>query len=158
LDSTQQGVSNAQVAKSLPEGDQSWTKVSLLNSPGPTTYPIATFTYLLLPKDLSTNPSLDQTKAKALVDFISWAITDGQKLASNWLCSTARTSREAQSRYPKIINFQGNSSIHRTITKRGTARKLLEKFFFFFFDVFEILAVKLMDNQWVRSTIVKDSD
>jgi phosphate transport system substrate-binding protein len=25
---------------------------------------------------------LDQTKAKALVDFISWAITDGQKLAS----------------------------------------------------------------------------
>src|SRR5215467_3745747 len=33
-----------------------WTKVSLLNSPGPTTYPIATFTYLLLPKDLSTNP------------------------------------------------------------------------------------------------------
>jgi hypothetical protein len=32
---------------------------------------------------LSTNPSLDQTKAKALVDFISWAITDGQKLAPN---------------------------------------------------------------------------
>jgi phosphate transport system substrate-binding protein len=83
LDSTQQAVSNAPVAKSLPEGDQSWTKVSLLNSPGPTTYPIATFTYLLLPKDLSTNPSLDQTKAKALVDFISWAITDGQKLVPN---------------------------------------------------------------------------
>ena len=32
---------------------------------------------------MSTNPSLDQTKAKALVDFISWAITDGQKLAAN---------------------------------------------------------------------------
>jgi len=29
---------------------------------------------------MSTNPGLDQTKAKALVDFISWAITDGQKL------------------------------------------------------------------------------
>jgi len=83
LDSTQQAVSNAPVAKSLPEGDQPWTKVSLLNSPGPTTYPIATFTYLLLPKDLNTNPSLDQTKAKALVDFISWSITDGQKLAAN---------------------------------------------------------------------------
>ena len=47
------------------------------------TYPIASFTYLLLPKGMSTNPSLDQTKAKALVDFISSAITDGQKLASN---------------------------------------------------------------------------
>ena len=83
MNSTQEAVSNAPVAKSLPAGDQSWTKVSLLNSPGSNTYPIASFTYLLLPKDLSTNPSLDQTKAKALVDFISWAITDGQKLAAN---------------------------------------------------------------------------
>jgi phosphate transport system substrate-binding protein len=83
LNSTQQAVSNAPVATNLPAGDQSWTRVSMLNSPGSTTYPIATFTYLLLPKDMSTNPSLDQTKAKALVDFISWAITDGQKLAPN---------------------------------------------------------------------------
>ena len=83
MDSTQEAVTEAPASKSLPAGDHSWTKVSFLNSPGPTTYPIATFTYLLLPKDLSTNPSLDQTKAKALVDFISWAITDGQKLAPN---------------------------------------------------------------------------
>jgi phosphate transport system substrate-binding protein len=83
LNSTQAAVSNAPISKSLPAGDQSWTKVSLLNSPGSSTYPIATFTYLLLPKDLSTNPSLDQSKAKALVDFISWAITDGQKLSAN---------------------------------------------------------------------------
>ncbi|MGA9154261.1 MAG: phosphate ABC transporter substrate-binding protein PstS [Candidatus Nitrosopolaris sp.] len=82
LDSTQETVNNAPAVKSLPAGDQPWTKVSLLNSPGSNTYPIATFTYLLLPKDLSANPSLDQTKAKALVDFISWAITDGQRLAS----------------------------------------------------------------------------
>jgi phosphate transport system substrate-binding protein len=83
LDTTQEAVSNSPGAKNLPAGDQSWTKVSLLNSPGSNTYPIASFTYLLLPKDMSTNPNLDQTKAKALVDFISWAITDGQKLAAN---------------------------------------------------------------------------
>ena len=83
LNSTQAAVTNSPIANSLPAGDQSWTKVSLLNSPGSNTYPIATFTYLLLNKDLSTNPRLDQTKAKALVDFISWAITDGQKLAAN---------------------------------------------------------------------------
>ena len=83
LDTTQEAISNSPIAKNLPAGDQSWTKVSLSNSPGPTTYPIASFTYLLLHKDLSTNPSLDQAKAKALVDFISWAITDGQKLAAN---------------------------------------------------------------------------
>ena len=83
LDSTQEAVSNAPVAKNLPAGDQSWNKVSLLNSPGSSSYPIASFTYLLLPKDLSTYPSLDQAKAKALVDFIAWAIIDGQKLAPN---------------------------------------------------------------------------
>lgn len=82
LNSTQAAVANSAIVKSLPAGDQSWAKVQMLNSPGSNTYPVASFTYLLLPKDMSTNPSLDQTKAKALVDFISWAITDGQKLAS----------------------------------------------------------------------------
>jgi phosphate transport system substrate-binding protein len=83
LNTTQAAVANSPIANSLPAGDQSWTKVQMLNSPGANTYPIASFTYLLVPKDMSTNPSLDQTKAKALVDFISWAITDGQKLAAN---------------------------------------------------------------------------
>ena len=82
MDSTEEAVTNSPVAKSLPAGDHSWTKVSLLNSPGLNTYPIASFTYLLVPKDLSTDPGLDQTKAKALVDFISWAITDRQKAAA----------------------------------------------------------------------------
>jgi len=83
LDTTQEAVSNSPIVKNLPAGDQSWAKVSLLNSPGSNTYPIASFTYLLLHKDLSINPNLDPTKAKALVDFISWAITEGQKLATN---------------------------------------------------------------------------
>jgi phosphate transport system substrate-binding protein len=32
---------------------------------------------------MSANPNIDQTKAKTLVDFISWAITDGQKFAAD---------------------------------------------------------------------------
>jgi len=44
---------------------------------------LASFSYLLLNKELSSNPNLDQVKAKALVDFISWAITDGQKTAES---------------------------------------------------------------------------
>ena len=83
LDSTQEAVSNAVALNSLPAGDKSWIKVSMLKAPGPKAYPIASFSYLLLYKDMSANPSIDQTKAKALVDFISWAITDGQKLAAN---------------------------------------------------------------------------
>src|SRR6187200_2311231 len=66
---------------SLPKGDGVWTNVSLVNAPGADSYPIASFSYILLYKELSTDPNLDQAKAKALVDFISWAITDGQKTA-----------------------------------------------------------------------------
>ena len=65
---------------SLPKGDGVWTNVSLVNAAGADSYPIASLSYLLLYKEMSTDPNLDQAKAKALVDFISWAITDGQKI------------------------------------------------------------------------------
>jgi phosphate transport system substrate-binding protein len=32
-------------------------------------------------KELSTNPSIDAQKAKSIVSFLSWAITDGQKFS-----------------------------------------------------------------------------
>ena len=67
----------------LPKGDGVWTDVTLVNAAGADSYPIASFSYLLLYKELSTDPNLDQGKAKALVDFISWAITDGQKTAES---------------------------------------------------------------------------
>jgi phosphate transport system substrate-binding protein len=68
-------------AVSLPGGDQSWTHVSLLDAPGADSYPIASFSYLLLYKELSTN--IDSVeKARALAEFINWANTDGQQFAS----------------------------------------------------------------------------
>jgi phosphate transport system substrate-binding protein len=68
-------------AISLPGGDQSWTHVSLLDAPGADSYPIASFSYLLLYKELSIN--LDSMeKAQALTQFINWAITEGQQFAS----------------------------------------------------------------------------
>jgi phosphate transport system permease protein/phosphate transport system substrate-binding protein len=30
---------------------------------------------------MSTNPSIDEQKANALVEFVEWAITDGQQFA-----------------------------------------------------------------------------
>jgi len=65
---------------SLPKGDGDWSNVTLVNAAGADSYPIASMTYLLLNKEMSKDPNLDQAKAKALVDFISWAITDGQKM------------------------------------------------------------------------------
>ena len=82
LESTRAAVAAA--APSLPAGDQPqlWTDVTMVNAPGADSYPIASFSYLLIYKDLSTNPGLrDQNKAQNLVDFINWAITDGQQFA-----------------------------------------------------------------------------
>lgn len=72
-------------AQSLPAaGDQPWSNVTIVNAPGADSYPIASFSYLLLYKELSSNPSINQQKAQKLVDFISWAITDGQQFASDF--------------------------------------------------------------------------
>jgi phosphate transport system permease protein/phosphate transport system substrate-binding protein len=70
-------------ATALPKGSDSWTNVTITNSPGPNSYPISSFTYLILYKELGANPSMNQQKATSLVDFISWAITDGQKFSSS---------------------------------------------------------------------------
>ncbi|HEU5100139.1 MAG TPA: phosphate ABC transporter substrate-binding protein PstS, partial [Roseiflexaceae bacterium] len=54
--------------------------VSITNSPTPTAYPIAGFTYILVRAQTYT----DVTKAQALTDFIYWGLTEGQG-ASNRL-------------------------------------------------------------------------
>ena len=65
----------------LPNGSESWNKVSLTNAAGPDSYPISSFSYIVLYGELNTNPSIKQQKAKSIVDFVSWAITDGQKFS-----------------------------------------------------------------------------
>jgi phosphate transport system substrate-binding protein len=81
LESTRAAV--AATAPTLPKGDASWEHISVVNAPGEDSYPVASFSYLILFKELSTNPSIDQAKAKALVDFMSWAITEGQQSADD---------------------------------------------------------------------------
>ncbi|HYS10999.1 MAG TPA: phosphate ABC transporter substrate-binding protein PstS [Myxococcales bacterium] len=52
-------------------------RVSITDQPGPTAYPIAAFTYLLIYKDQK-----DPAKGDALLKFAWWALHDGQKSAS----------------------------------------------------------------------------
>jgi phosphate transport system substrate-binding protein len=51
-------------------------RVSITNAPGKGVYPISSFTWLLLYE----NPK-DKTQAKVMVDFVKWALSDGQKFA-----------------------------------------------------------------------------
>ncbi|HZL33665.1 MAG TPA: phosphate ABC transporter substrate-binding protein PstS [Tepidisphaeraceae bacterium] len=49
------------------------------NQPGAKAYPISSFTYIIVHKDLGILK--DQRKAQALVQFLRWATTDGEKMA-----------------------------------------------------------------------------
>ena len=51
-------------------------RVSITNAPGEDTYPISSFTWLFF----NTNPK-DKQRARIMVDFVKWALTDGQKYA-----------------------------------------------------------------------------
>jgi len=51
-------------------------RVSITNAAGASSYPISSFTYLLVYQDMK-----DATKAKTLAEFLWWAIHDGQELA-----------------------------------------------------------------------------
>lgn len=59
-------------AKKMPDD----LRVSITNAGGKDSYPISGFTWLLIYKDQK-----NETKAKALVNFLKWAMTEGEKFA-----------------------------------------------------------------------------
>jgi phosphate transport system substrate-binding protein len=74
LDSTSAAAAGA--AQSMPDD----LRVSIVNAPGVESYPIAGFTYLLVYQEQA-----DPAKGKALVDFLWWALHDGQQYARDLL-------------------------------------------------------------------------
>jgi phosphate transport system substrate-binding protein len=64
----------AAAAKAMPAD----FRVSITNPPGKKAYPIATFTWLLIPSKIE-----DQGKKKAIVAFLQWMLKDGQKYAES---------------------------------------------------------------------------
>ncbi len=55
-------------------------RVSITNADGKNSYPISGFTWLLVYDDYK-----DAQKGKALVDFLNWAVTEGEKYAADLL-------------------------------------------------------------------------
>ena len=72
------------VAQALPEPSGDWSEVSLVNTPGDNSYPIASFTYLLVYDEISkTTKSKEQ--AQALIYMIYWMLTSGQSFSPDLL-------------------------------------------------------------------------
>jgi phosphate transport system substrate-binding protein len=69
---TMQATSAAAAGVQMPED----FRVSITNASGKDAYPMASFTYILLPKDQQ-----DPAKGPALVNFLWWAVHEGQRFA-----------------------------------------------------------------------------
>jgi phosphate transport system substrate-binding protein len=52
-------------------------RVSITNAPGKDSYPISSFTWLLIPVEWN-----DATKEKAIVDFLNWMVDKGQSMTA----------------------------------------------------------------------------
>ena len=63
------------VANKLPPNTD--YRISIVNAPGANAYPISSFTWILAYVNQS-----DSVKGKKLVDFLRWALTDGEKEAT----------------------------------------------------------------------------
>jgi len=63
----------AGAAKNMPED----FRVSITNAPGKKTYPISTFTWLLIPNKFD-----NAAKKTVIQQFLKWMLTDGQKFAA----------------------------------------------------------------------------
>ena len=64
----------AEAVKAMPAD----FRVSITNAPGKGVYPISSFTWLLLYENAK-----DKAQAKTMVEFVKWALTDGQKFAND---------------------------------------------------------------------------
>ena len=111
LDSFSKAASFAAVT--LPTGDQSWSAVSIVdslvnNTQATGTYPITSFSYFLVYKELNVIPNMDRTIAQSLANFLWWTVHDGQNYSADLiyvpLPQDVRTHNEAAIR---MITFDG---------------------------------------------------
>ena len=73
IKATPEGVTKAAAGATVPDD----FRVSITNAPGAGAYPISSFTWLLM-----FEKPADMDKAKVMVDFVKWALTDGQAFAT----------------------------------------------------------------------------
>jgi len=72
-------------------------RVSITNAPGKDSYPISSFTWLLVPEKFS-----DAAKRDAIKGFLKWALADGQNYAES--LSYAKLPKEVVAKELKAIN------------------------------------------------------
>ncbi|WP_255496211.1 phosphate ABC transporter substrate-binding protein PstS, partial [Candidatus Nitrosotalea sp. FS] len=69
----------------LPAADGDWSKVSIVNQPGASSYPISTLTYVMVYADLSKVSGETSDKSTEVINFLHWIINDGQQYSTGLL-------------------------------------------------------------------------
>lgn len=72
----QPSIASVSAAANLPQVPDDLSKMSLTDSDIADAYPISSTTFLLIPKEIG-----DGGKAKILLDYVNWSLTEGQKLS-----------------------------------------------------------------------------
>lgn len=80
---------------------------NIWNQSGSDAYPIASFTYLIVYKDLNTAKT--NTEAKVLSDFLIWSVNAGQKIATEMDYAPLSMSVQVKvNEALKQVNYKGN--------------------------------------------------
>jgi len=83
-------------------------RIHIVNAAGAQSYPISTYTYLMIYKDMSSNPSMTQEKAKALAKFLWWVVHDGQQYAPGLIyVPLPKNIVSADEQLLATLNFKG---------------------------------------------------
>ncbi|MDR2699995.1 MAG: phosphate ABC transporter substrate-binding protein PstS [Nitrososphaerota archaeon] len=67
----------------LPAGNADWAGINLLNANNAQAYPIVSFSYILVYRELNVIPGMTQDRATAVVQFLWYMIHDGQNLSNS---------------------------------------------------------------------------
>ena len=82
LADTASAITDVSQNTTFPSPSSAWTNISMVNSPGPSDYPLATFAYFLVfeKADLGFQPDFDKTQA--LVQWLEFVVGEGQNDSS----------------------------------------------------------------------------
>lgn len=99
--------------KEMPED----FRVSITNAPGKEAYPIASFTWLLVPAKWT-----DPTKQKAMVDFLNWMVSTGEGMVTD--LNYAPLPKNVAAKVKAKISLIGNPKASSTQPQPATVAKV----------------------------------
>jgi len=89
-------------------------RLHIVNAAGDQSYPIATYTYILIYREMSTQPSMNKGKAEGLAKFLWWAVHDGQKYAPDLIYAPLpQNIVSADEQLLQSLTYQGQALITR---------------------------------------------